>query len=148
MDCLRFWAHKHLAKEKFHSMRILHTQTFDLVDWEIVYHTLQGVPKLFQLRACKQVMGVAQTKEWDKSTIHKCPCCLQARNTCKHVLHCSHHRRVEMLHHTLDLANNWLEEAVTEPELHDILMEYPQGLGGISMEGVCCGRGEEFTQLA
>jgi hypothetical protein len=77
MDCLRFWAHKHLAKEKLHSMRILHTQAFDLVDWEIVYHTLWGVPKLFQLWACKQVTGVAGTKEWDTLTIHKCPCCLQ-----------------------------------------------------------------------
>jgi hypothetical protein len=126
MDCLKFWAHKHLAKEKFHSMGILHTQAFELVDWEIVYHTLWGVPKLFQLWACKQVMGIAGTKEWDKSTIHKCPCpcCLQARNTCKHVLQCSHHGRVETFHHTLDLVGDWLEEAETEPELLDILMEY------------------------
>jgi hypothetical protein len=129
-------------------MRILHTQAFDLVVWEIVYHTFRGAAKLFQLWACKQVMGVAGTKEWDKSAIHKCPCCLQARDTCKHVLHCSHHGRVKPLHHTLDLVDDWLEEAETEPELHDILMEYARGRGGISMEGVCRGRGEEFTQLA
>jgi hypothetical protein len=35
-----------------------------------------------------------------------------------------------------------------EPELHDILMEYVGGQGEISMEGVCCSRGEEFTQFA
>ncbi len=34
-----------------------------------------------------------------------------------------------------------------ESELHDIL-EYAQGQGGISKEGVCHIRGEEFPQLA
>ncbi len=47
MDCLRFWAHKHLAKEKFHSMGILHTQAFDLVDWEIYTILFGGYPNCF-----------------------------------------------------------------------------------------------------
>jgi hypothetical protein len=46
IDVLRFWAHKHLAKEKFSSMKILDTRAFDIVGWEIVYHTLWEVPVL------------------------------------------------------------------------------------------------------
>jgi hypothetical protein len=56
-----------MAREHYHSLKILYNQEFDLVDWEMVYETLREVPWLFQLWACKQVMGIAGTTEWDKS---------------------------------------------------------------------------------
>ncbi len=49
IDVLCFLAHKHLARERFSSMKILDTRAFDMVDWELVYHTLWEIPKLFQL---------------------------------------------------------------------------------------------------
>ncbi len=86
-------------------MDILYSQKFELVDWEMVYSQLNSVPKLFQLWACKQVMGIAGTMEWDKSVIRKCPSpsCMQEQDTCAHVLHCCHTERVETLHHTIDI---------------------------------------------
>ncbi len=60
-DKLRFWVHRQLAQEWFHQMKILYLQEFNLIDWEMVYLKLQEVPKLFQLWACKQVMGIAGT---------------------------------------------------------------------------------------
>ena len=64
---LRYWAHRQLAKERFHQLDIMHPQKFELVDWEMVHLQLSSVPKLFQLWACKQVTGIAGTMEWDKT---------------------------------------------------------------------------------
>jgi hypothetical protein len=116
INVLCFWAHKHLATERFSTMKILdNIRAFDMVDWEIVYHTLWEVSKLFQLWACKQGMGAADTMEWDKTVVHKCPCCLQEWDTCAHVLFCCYNGRVETLHHTINLIEEWLEESEMEP---------------------------------
>jgi hypothetical protein len=69
---VRYWAHRHLAEANFHSLGILFAQEFEYVDWEMVYETLRSVPQLFQVWACKQVMGVAGTMEWDRSTVRVC----------------------------------------------------------------------------
>ena len=67
-------------------MKILFAQECDLVDWEMIYLKLEEVPKLFQLWAYKQVMGIAGTMmEWDKTVVRKCPSCLQEHNTCTHI---------------------------------------------------------------
>jgi hypothetical protein len=63
---LWYWAHKRLAKERFYQLDIMYSQQFELVDWEMVHLQLNSIPKLFQLWACKQVMGIAGTMEWDK----------------------------------------------------------------------------------
>jgi hypothetical protein len=148
INLLCFWAHKHLARERFSSMKILDTRAFDMVEWEIVHRTLREVPKLFQLWACKQVMGAAGTMEWDKTVVCKCPCCAYKNGIHVHVLFCCHNGRVETLHHTIDLIEDWLEESETEPELQEILLEYARGRGGITMGSICCGCSEEYLQLA
>ncbi len=86
-----------------------------------MYQTLREVPKLFQLWACKQVMRIAGTKEWDKSEERKCPSCTIARDTCSHVLYCTHEGQVETLRHTIDLL---------DPDLIDCIAEYAHGRGG------------------
>jgi hypothetical protein len=35
-DHVRYWAHRKLARERFHQLNILHAHEFDLVDWEMV----------------------------------------------------------------------------------------------------------------
>ena len=55
-----------MARESYHSLKILHNRELDFVDWEMVYETLRDVPQLFQLWVCKQVMGIAGMMEWDK----------------------------------------------------------------------------------
>jgi hypothetical protein len=60
-DHLRYWAHLKLARSTYHSLSILDSNRFDLVDWEMVHDLLCRVPKLFQLWACKQVTNIATT---------------------------------------------------------------------------------------
>jgi hypothetical protein len=129
-------------------LKILYNQEFDYVDWEMVCKKLRDVHQLFQLWACKQVMGIAGTMEWDKTTVQKCPSCVSARDTCKHVLFCLHEGRVKMLIHALNLMEEWLEEAETEPELLDCITEFAQGRGGRTMADICVGLGPRFNQMA
>jgi hypothetical protein len=147
-DYVRFWAHQQMARENFHSLKILFNREFDFVDWEMVYDTLRDVPGLFQLWACKQVMGIADTMEWDKSVEQKCPSCTVTRDTCTHVLFCSHEGRVEALKLTLDLAELWLKGMDTDPDLLDCIMEYVHGRGVRTMESICKGLGPQFVKMA
>jgi hypothetical protein len=82
--------------------------------------------------------------EWDKTVVRKCPCCLQEWDTCPCVLFCCHDGRVETLHDTINLIEDWLEESETEPELQKILLEYARGRGGVTMGSICRGCSEEF----
>ena len=147
-DYLRFVTHRKLAKLRFYDLKILVRGEFDRIDWEAVYQILCEVPKLFQLWACKQVMGIAGTKEWDKSEVSKCPSCTIARDTCGHVLFCDNVGRVETLKHTINLMESWLEDANTDPDLLDCIAEYAHGRGGRSMLEICTGLGEEYTIMA
>jgi hypothetical protein len=145
---LRFWAHRHIAKAAFYSLGILMAQEFDYVDWEMVYDTLRTVPRLFQVWACKQVMGIAGTMEWDRSTVRYCPSCTEEQDTCAHVLSCCHEGRVATLKHTLELAEDWLVDAETDPDLLDCIMEYAHGRGGRTMESICEGLDSRFSSMA
>jgi hypothetical protein len=60
-DYLRFWSHLKMAWSTYHSLNILHSNQFDLVNWEMVHSLLHSVPKFFQLWACKQVTNIAAT---------------------------------------------------------------------------------------
>ena len=145
---VRYLAHLQLARQKFHQMNILDAHVFDLVDWEIVHKTLHNVPKLFQQWACKQVMGIAGTMEWDKTERKKCPSCMQERSTCAHVLFCNHAGQVETLRHMIDLMEQWLNKGETDPDLLDCIAEYAHGRGGRTMVEICHGLGEPFQKMA
>ena len=114
----------------------------------MVHQTLSEVLKLFQLWACKQVMGIARTMEWDKTEQRRCPSCMRERDTCDHVLCCHHEGRVETLHHTLSLMEKWMQEADTNPDLQECIAEYAHGRGALTMQEICRGRGELFMQMA
>ncbi len=103
---------------------------------------------MFQQWACKQVMGIAGTMEWDNSVVRKCPSCMQLHDTCAHVLSCDNAGRVETLHHTINLLESWLEEASTDPVLLDCIAEYAYGRGGRTMVEICQGLGDPFQQMA
>jgi hypothetical protein len=145
---LRYWAHRRIAKECFYQLDIMYSQQFELVDWEMVHSQLNSVPKLFQLCACKQVMGIAGTMEWDKTMIQKCPSCMQERDTCTHILHCCHKGRVETLHHTIDLMEAWMKEVDTDPDILDCIAEYACAQEGRSMTEICNGLGKIYLQMA
>jgi hypothetical protein len=143
---VRLLAHRTLARTSFHQLKILEPTAFDKVDWEMVHLTLHDVPRMFQQWACKHVMGIAGTMEWDKSVFRKCPSCMQQWDTCTHVLFCEH--AVATLHHTVDLLESWLEEAGTEPNLLDCIAEYAYSRGGRTMVEICNELGEPFQRMA
>ena len=58
---IRFAAHRVIAKKVYHALGVLHDHQFEEVDWPHVYDALHGVPRLFQIWACKQVMDIAPT---------------------------------------------------------------------------------------
>ncbi len=71
-----------------------------------------------------------------------------ARDTCAHVLNCCHQGRVEALKQMIALVENYLEEAETDLELLDCIVEFALGRGGKSMEEICHGLGEPYMQMA
>ncbi len=87
------------------------------------------MPRLSQLWAFKQVMEGAGTMEWGKTAVRTCPSCIVARDTCAHVHFCCHKGRVDTFRHTLDLTEEWLEEAETGPDFLDCIAEYANGHG-------------------
>ena len=84
-------------------------------------------------------MGISGTIEWDRTVMRKCPSCTVEQDTCAHVLFCCHSGRVETLKHTLELAEDWLTEAETDPDLLSCIMELAHGRGGQTMEEICKG---------
>ena len=55
---------------------------------------------------------------------------------------------MEALKLTLDLAEKWLEEMDTDPDLLDCIMEYAHGRGGRTMENICEGLGTQYQKMA
>jgi hypothetical protein len=150
---LQYWAHLKLARSTYHSLGILDSSQFDLVDWEMVHALIRHVPKLFQLWACKQVTNIATTNanvyRWDKLVgTPLCPSCMQVPETYAHILYCCHDGRVQTLFHTINLMDKWLGDANTEPVLHDCLVKYGKGRGGIIMSEICYGIGKIYTSMA
>jgi hypothetical protein len=86
--------------------------------------------------------------EWDKTVVKKCPSCMGARDTCAQVLSCCHKGRVETFRRILGLMEEWLEEAETDPDLLDCIVEFAHGQGGRTMTKICTGLGPQFTQMA
>jgi hypothetical protein len=60
-DHLWLPSHLKMVRLTYHFLNILHSNQFDLVDWEMVHSLLCSVPKLFQLWLCKQVINIAAT---------------------------------------------------------------------------------------
>ena len=64
-DNLRFWCHHELARRVLaeEKVGVLQPDEFNEVAWRPIYQALHDVPRLFQLWACKQVLGIAGTNE-------------------------------------------------------------------------------------
>jgi hypothetical protein len=125
-ETLRFWASRTIAKGVFTSQKILFGDAFDEVAWRVVHTALWEVPRLFQIWAAKQVMGLAGTNEmqarYKEGHDKKCPSCNVADETCGHILHCQEEGRVEVLEKLIDLLDDWLIDQGTDEELRFCLM--------------------------
>ena len=128
---------------------ILYPREFDSIDWVSVQAALQTVPRLYQIWACKQVMGIAGTckfrSKYESGTCPKCPSCTVEEETCGHILQCQEEGRVAALYYTsLDALEEWLEEMRTDPIIFEGIMEFARGRGERSMEESFLGYPKEY----
>ncbi len=109
--CMHFWVQKQLARKALLDLKIIWTSQFDKIDWKYVHATLEGVPRMFQIWACKQVLGIANTNntvhKWDKEVDPRCPSCRQAVETMEHVLMCTEAGCVDIYLQTVGLLDAW-----------------------------------------
>jgi hypothetical protein len=149
---LRFWAARTAARNVFFKYKILQPDQFDEVAWSVVHHALWEVPRMFQIWAAKQVMGLAGTNEmqsrYKEEHDRRCPSCGVAVETCGHVLHCREEGRVDVLEKSIDLLDDWLIEQETEEELRFCLIDYARGRGGVSMSDICHRKSSRYKRMA
>ena len=83
---VRFWVHRHIAKEVFAKLRILDEGQFEEVEWGMVWGALKEAPRMFQIWASKQVMNVAGVNKKWRNTNNDRARSIQAVTQWKHVL--------------------------------------------------------------
>ncbi len=96
---LKFWVQRQQARLYFHDANIFYGPQFDTIDWEMVHTMLWGIPRMFQIWACKQVMDIAPAngnRPWEQNLCPLCPSCAQVNKTCSHILFCNHAGRVDV----------------------------------------------------
>ncbi len=137
---IQYAARWQVARSFFQQMSRMFTDAFDEVDWPHVHRTLhEEVPQLFQVWACKQVMNIAAMNK-HLSWRHrdgcgdKCPCCTIHVETAEHVLLCPEAGRVKAFLLCTSALERWLDEADTDPDLTDSIVEYVQRRGTVMME--------------
>jgi len=153
-DILRFWCQRKVAKEVMAhpKVNVLQPDQFEEVEWPAVYHALTEVPRMFQIWACKQVTGVAGTNEmqsrYTPNHDKHCPSCKVEIETCGHVLECEEAGRVDVLHQSVDLLDEWLRDKGTVGKLRRCLIEYAHGRGGKTMSEIVGWGDGEYRRLA
>ena len=120
-ECLRFWAHRKLAKELYLKHKILTPVQYEEVAWKSVYDTLHEVPRMFQIWACKQVMSIAGTNlnqsKYKDNHDPSCPSCTVCEESCEHILMYNEEGRVEALMVSIALMDKWMRNARTDNAL-------------------------------
>ncbi len=107
---------------------------------------------MFQVWACKQVLGIAHTNgtvsKWDPNIDPRCPSCQQCTETTSHVLLCDEVGRVDALLRSIDLLETWLHSVGTDPLLTDCIIQYARGRGAVSMQSLCVLLDARFRGMA
>jgi len=138
-DSIVFWCHKALARRILDDPKVkwIDAEQFDEIYWPACYSALSGAKRMFQLFACKQTLSIAGTNQsqayYTPGHDKKCPSCKVATETCAHVLTCEEAGRVEALHRSIDLLDEWLRDNGTEENLRRYLIQYAHGRGGQTM---------------
>jgi len=133
---IRFAAQLQLAKQFYNRHGVLTTRQFNQVDWLSVYTTLHGLPRLFRVWACKQVMNIAPTNQnlaRRDGRCATCPSCGMHAETTEHVLTCPEEGRVKAFLAAVDTLEEWLESVDTDPVLQYCIVEYLRGRRAVSM---------------
>jgi hypothetical protein len=151
-DMIQFWAHRRLAREALVDGKVLYKNQFNLIAWEAVYAGLHGVPQMFQLWACNQVLDIAGMNSLcsrgDQSIKKWCPSYGQAKETAAHIPSCNEVGRVKTLQVTIDFVKEWLEEVDTDLMVVTCVVEYARGCVYITMREICCRMGSQYQVMA
>ena len=119
---------------------------------EFEYDTLQKVPCLSQLWACKQVMNIAETNliqsRYKPHHDTTCTSCDQCVETCAHVISCNEAGRVDALYQSINLLDKWLNKLGMHTQLNKYILQYDEGRGGISITDVLHGTGRQYSKLS
>ena len=137
----RFWCHRALARDSLVRMKTLHPRQFDQIAWYEVSKALEEVPKMFQIWACKQVLGIARVNamvcKWELDVDPLCPSCLQCNETPEHILCCEEVGRVDILLQTIALLERWLRDMDTDPRLTECIGNFARARGSLQMVDIC-----------
>ena len=141
-DSIVFWCNKALARRTLSDPKVkwINEEQFDEIYWPACYSALSATKRMFQLFACKQTMGIAGCNNnlayYTPGHDRRCPSCGVARETCAHILACEESGRVEVLHKSIDLLDQWLRDSGTEENLRKFLTQYAHGRGGRTMQEI------------
>ena len=137
---IRFWFHKQRAEEVFRNQKILLPGQFKELYWEMVYSALHELPRMFQIWACKQVMGVAGTNlyqsKYRPNHNPKCPSCTRCVDSFVHVLECQEEGRVETFLGVIYCLDIWMKKIGTDKGLRNGLVRYAKGRGEFTMKDI------------
>ena len=118
----------------------------------MVYSELHELPRMFQIWACKQVMGVASTNlyqyKYRPNHDPKCPSCIRCVESCSHVLEFQEEGRVETLLGTINFLEIWMKKIGTDKGLQNCLVRYAKGRGAITMKYIVGNRTHRLYPLA
>jgi hypothetical protein len=141
-DSIVFWCNRILARRALSDPKVkwINEEQFDEVYWPACYRALSDTPRMFQLFASKQTLGIAGCNVnqafYTPGHNKMCPSCGVVQERCSHVLMCEEAGRVEVLHNSIEHLNRWLKDNGTDKELRRALVEYAQGRGGHSMQEI------------
>jgi hypothetical protein len=151
---IRYAAGRQVSRSFFHQTSRMFMDAFDEVDWPHVHRTLhEEVSRLFQVWACKQVMNIAArnknlSRRHRDGWFDKCPCCTIHVETAEHVLLCLEVGRVEAFQLCMTALEWWLDEADTDPDLTDSIVEYVRRRGTVTMEEAIIDAPPRFRHMA
>ena len=149
---MQYWMHSNLARSYLADLKVLSSVQFDEIAWEYVSPALESVPRMFQVWASKQVLGLANTNgtthKWDHSVDPRCPSCQQATETTEHVLMCDEAGRVRIFLQTVDLLDGWLRKMDTSPRLRECIVGFCRGRGFHRMQVLCAAHEDAYRRMA
>jgi hypothetical protein len=126
-DHIRYWAHHHLAQGYYCNHKLLSLEQFNVVDWKSIHRTLHKLPRLFQLWAAKQVLGVVgmmKILSHQDSRSPLCPSCNECNEMCRHISRCPEVGCAALFAQLTHRIEAWLDTNCTHPDLKLLILQY------------------------
>ena len=147
-----FWDHKQIYEEVYRNTRILLLYQLKEVYWDMAHLALHELPRMFQIRACKQVMGVVGTNlyqsKYGPNHDPMFPSCTRSVESCSYVLHFPVEGRVDTLLSTIDFLYSRMKKISTDKGLRNFLVHYAKWRGAITIKDIVGNRNHHMCIIA